>query len=192
MFHFGRTLLLWSCAAMALTGVPSARAQDIDSTGVIEPKGVDWVGVTLNSLEFLGLEHGFRSMTEPATRRPQISFLRGYVQSLNNLYGWADGDPFYVGNIGHPMQGARRVLGPVILMALAAARIAQNTLQFNISTRLPMVAGWDHLLPEWFSRLHPRHRTPSGAILFSGALTILMLVLADTGVASQEGISITE
>ncbi len=49
-----------------------------------------------------------------------------------------------------------------------------------------MVAGWDRLLPEWFSRLHPRHKTPTGAILFTGALTLIVLVMANAGVASQE------
>ena len=29
--------------------------------------------------------------------------------------------------------------------------------------RLPMVAGWDGLLPGWWSELHPRFRTPSKA-----------------------------
>ncbi len=79
-----------------------------------------------------------------------------------------------------------RVLAPAILIVLIAGRVAQNALQFNVATRLPMVAGWDRLLPEWFSRLHPRHKTPVGAILFSGALTLIVLLMANAGVASQE------
>ena len=43
---------------------------------------------------------------------------------------------------------------------------------FTVSTRLPMVAGWDHLLPEWFSRLHPRYKTPINSVLFLGAATL--------------------
>jgi hypothetical protein len=106
MRRLGQTFLMWSCAAMALNGVPSANAQDNVSTAGIESKGVDWAGLALNSLEFLGLEHGFRYLTESATRHPHISFFRGYTQSLNNLHGWADGDPFYVNYVGHPIQGA--------------------------------------------------------------------------------------
>ena len=58
-------------------------------------------------------------------------------------------------------------LGAPPLKAAAAAIVvvtllASNSLGFSMITRLPMVAGWDHLLPEWFSRLHPRYRTPTG------------------------------
>ena len=41
-----------------------------------------------------------------------------------------------------------------ILMTLAM-RIAQVSVSFTAVTRLPMVAGWDRLLPATFSRLHP-------------------------------------
>ena len=40
---------------------------------------------------------------------------------------------------------------------------------FAGTTRLPMVAGWDGLLPKWFTRLHPRYLTPVNSILFVGA-----------------------
>ncbi|MFN9428574.1 MAG: hypothetical protein ACK532_08440 [Acidobacteriota bacterium] len=33
-------------------------------------------------------------------------FRQGYYNSLASLHGWADGDPFYVNYVGHPMQGA--------------------------------------------------------------------------------------
>jgi amino acid transporter len=39
--------------------------------------------------------------------------------------------------------------------------LGQAVLSFNACARLPLVAGWDHLLPAWFTRLHPKHRTPS-------------------------------
>src|SRR6266852_2242465 len=35
-----------------------------------------------------------------------------------------------------------------------------------------MVAGWDHLLPEWFTRLHASYKRPVNSILFLGASTI--------------------
>jgi len=52
--------------------------------------------------------------------------------------------------------------------------------------RLPMAAGWDHLLPEWFSRLHPRHKTPVNSIVFVGAATLAASVAALIGVGPQE------
>ena len=89
-------------------------------------------------------------------------------------------------------QGLRlgAMLAPMILLVLVVGRIAQTSLIFNATTRLPMVAGWDHLLPEWFSRLHPKYKTPVGAICFSGVLTVAALLVANAGVASQEAFQI--
>src|SRR5262249_2301873 len=74
--------------------------------------------------------------------------------------------------------------------ALFVGRIPQASLIFNAMTRLPMVAGWDHLLPAWFSRLHPRHKTPVGAIMFIGTLTVFVLILGSAGVGSQEAVQL--
>lgn len=57
---------------------------------------------------------------------------------------------------------------------------------FTASTRLPMVAGWDHLLPGWFSRLHPRYKTPINSAFFIAACTFLVAALAMIGVRQQE------
>jgi glutamate:GABA antiporter len=57
---------------------------------------------------------------------------------------------------------------------------------FTASTRLPMVAGWDHLLPEWFSRLHPRYKTPVNSVLFLGAATLVVAIAALIGVGHEE------
>src|SRR5437764_4437613 len=66
---------------------------------------------------------------------------------------------------------------------------SQASLIFNAMTRLPMVAGREHLLPPWFSRLHGRYKT-TGAILFIGSLTIVALVAGSAGVGSQEAIQL--
>ena len=50
--------------------------------------------------------HAFRWITEPGTRAGGFGYGSGYWQSVANLHGWADGDPFYVNYVGHPMQGA--------------------------------------------------------------------------------------
>jgi len=71
-----------------------------------EPPDVHWSGVLSHSLRFLALEHGFRLWTEAGTRAGLNQIPRGYLNSLGNLHGWADGDPFYVNYVGHPMQGA--------------------------------------------------------------------------------------
>jgi glutamate:GABA antiporter len=93
-------------------------------------------------------------------------------------------------SLGTQGQGIGAWLAPGILLALFIGRITQASLVFNATTRLPMVAGWDQLLPDWFSRLHPRHKTPVGAILFIGTLTIFVLILGSAGVGSQEAIQL--
>jgi hypothetical protein len=67
---------------------------------------VNWSGVFLQSVEFLVLEEGFRSITEKGARHTHLPFFEGYAQSIDSLHGWADGDPFLVNYVGHPMQGA--------------------------------------------------------------------------------------
>jgi hypothetical protein len=68
---------------------------------------VDWRAVAQQSAMFTGMQHAFRLGTEPGTRAGiKGPFWRGYADSIGNLHGWADGDPFLVNYVGHPMQGA--------------------------------------------------------------------------------------
>jgi hypothetical protein len=71
-----------------------------------ERRKVNWTGLIKSELRFLTVEHLFRVATEPGTRADGFGWGRGYRNSVFNLHGWADGDPFYVNYIGHPMQGA--------------------------------------------------------------------------------------
>lgn len=57
---------------------------------------------------------------------------------------------------------------------------------FNSVIRLPMVAGWDHLLPNWLSRLHPSFKTPVGSIIAVAAATFSVTLLGNLGVGAQE------
>ena len=78
-------------------------AQPSEST---KPGGIQWKPLFNQSFRFLLIEHAFRFATEPATRLPGRPFFRGYTDAVGALHGWADGDPFYVNYVGHPMQGA--------------------------------------------------------------------------------------
>jgi amino acid transporter len=75
---------------------------------------------------------------------------------------------------------------------LIAALLAQNSLGFSTMIRLPMVAGWDHLLPAWFSRLDPRYRTPVGSVLFAGVVGIGFSILANLGTGNQEAFQLLD
>ena len=71
-------------------------------------------------------------------------------------------------------------------MVLIVATLAQKSLYFSIMIRMPMVAGWDHLLPPWFSRLDERYHTPVGSVLFAGAAIMVLTLLAIIGAGNQE------
>jgi amino acid transporter len=49
-----------------------------------------------------------------------------------------------------------------------------------------MVAGWDRLLPPWFSKLHDKYRTPVNSILVVGACSFTISLLSLIGVGQAE------
>jgi amino acid transporter len=77
---------------------------------------------------------------------------------------------------------ATSLAGALIVFTL----IGQAVLTFNYSARLPLVAGWDHLLPSWFTRLHPKHKTPIGSIALIGVATLVCAMLTNLGAGNQE------
>lgn len=87
--------------------------------------------------------------------------------------------------------GAPR-LAAVSALLLVATLLAQNALSFSAMIRLPMVAGWDHLLPSWFCRLDPRYRTPVGSVLFAGAAGITLSILGNLGTGNQEAFQLLD
>jgi amino acid transporter len=78
------------------------------------------------------------------------------------------------------------VIVPVAILFLLTNYLSSFSLNFAANTRLPMCAGWDHLLPQWFTRLHPRYRTPVNSILFLGGITLAASVAVLIGVGAQE------
>jgi amino acid transporter len=77
-------------------------------------------------------------------------------------------------------------VAPTVILALLITRVAQASVMFAGNTRLPMVAGWDGLLPDWFTRLHPRYQTPANSIFFVGAATFVFSLAGLVGVGKQE------
>jgi len=78
------------------------------------------------------------------------------------------------------------VIVPVAIFLLLANYLSTFSLYFSGSARLPMAAGWDNLLPSWFSRLHARYKTPVNSILFLGGATLAASIAALIGVGEQE------
>jgi amino acid transporter len=82
--------------------------------------------------------------------------------------------------------GAASLAAPAGILAMLCIRVAQSSVMFAGNTRLPMVAGWDGLLPQWFTRVHPRYKTPVNSIVFVGAATLALSIAGLAGVGKQE------
>jgi len=86
--------------------------------------------------------------------------------------------------------GIGALVAPLAGILLICHTIGLSSINYNAVIRLPMVAGWDHLTPEWVSRLHPRYKTPSGSIVFVGLASFGFTVLGNLGVGSQEAVQL--
>ncbi|HXC71912.1 MAG TPA: APC family permease [Pyrinomonadaceae bacterium] len=95
-------------------------------------------------------------------------------------------------SIGFGAMGWVGTIASVAILGIAVRTIALMSIYFAGNTRLPMVAGWDRLLPGWFSRLHPRYKTPINSILFVGIVTLVLGLLSLTGVRAQEAFQLLD
>jgi amino acid transporter len=82
------------------------------------------------------------------------------------------------------------MLGRTTILVLAVALVAQYAVIVAETSRLPMVAGWDRMIPAWFTRLDPRWKTPTRSIAVIVALAIGMGLLATYGTGAQEAFQV--
>ncbi|WP_411279303.1 APC family permease [Gemmatimonas sp.] len=81
------------------------------------------------------------------------------------------------------------IAGPLVTIAILmtlAMRLGQVSVTFTAVTRLPMVAGWDRLLPPWFSQLHARYRTPVNSVAVVAVSSFCLSLLSLIGVGRAE------
>src|SRR5689334_4946514 len=95
-------------------------------------------------------------------------------------------------SVGFAGTGAVQLIAPALILLLLLRHMGVVTMVFNGNTRLPLVAGWDNLLPSWFTRLHPRFRTPVNSILVVSAITIAFSLAGQIGVGVQEAFQLLE
>ncbi|HEX3950325.1 MAG TPA: APC family permease [Steroidobacteraceae bacterium] len=86
--------------------------------------------------------------------------------------------------------GFANLIARLVILLLQIRILGAASFIFTGVTRLPMVAGWDHLIPSWFSRLHPRYRTPTNSILVATLIIAALLVLASAGVRAAEAFAV--
>jgi amino acid transporter len=94
--------------------------------------------------------------------------------------------------IGFGATGIGATVATVAILMLTCRTIANTSVMFTGNTRMPMVAGWDRLLPGWFTHLHPRYRTPVNSILFVGLVALVFATVGMTGVGEQEAFQLLE
>jgi amino acid transporter len=164
---------------------------------------VDWFGVAIFGQMCVGALSGFeyvailagecRGAARTIGQSVLISapviclmFILGTSSVLAFLHG-----PINV--IGPIPQTMRAAFGPSagwaaqfgIFLVMARA-VAAASLLFTGLTRLPMTAGWDRMIPSWFTRLDETHRTPVNSIVFVAALVTALILVSMLGVEEQE------
>src|SRR5216110_2896112 len=88
-----------------------------------------------------------------------------------------------------PIAGAIASAG-IILMTVRT--ISSTSVHVTGSSRLPMVAGWDRLLPVWFTRLHPKYKTPINSVVFVGIITLVIAISSQIGAGIQEAFQLVD
>lgn len=104
-----------------------------------------------------------------------INYVAPIPQALNQAFG---------------TNGRFAYMAKLAILLMQIRIIGASSYLFTGVTRLPMAAGWDHLVPEWFSRLHPKHRTPVNSILLTTGLIAALLILGSAGVHAAEAFAV--
>jgi amino acid transporter len=92
---------------------------------------------------------------------------------------------------GFGVTGLGRAMAATTVWAFNIGFLAAAVITVGMVARLPMVAGWDGLLPEWWSTLHPRFRTPTKAIAAVTICVFVLGVLSLLGAGNQEAVQVT-
>lgn len=86
--------------------------------------------------------------------------------------------------------GAGVWIGRGMILALTVFTICSYILLTAETSRLPMVAGWDSVLPAWFTKLNPRFGTPVRSLMVIVAIAAVFAVLASLGAGRQEAFQV--
>jgi len=89
-------------------------------------------------------------------------------------------------------QGIGVWLGRVMILALTLFTICSYTILMAETSRLPMVAGWDSVLPAWFTRLNPRFRTPVHSLCVIVAVAAFASILASLNTGREEAFQLLQ
>lgn len=86
--------------------------------------------------------------------------------------------------------GLGNVLATVAILLVQVRLLGATSMLFTGVTRLPMTAGWDHLVPPWFARLSSRNHVPRNSIFTSAGIIAVLLLLGSLGVKVAEAFQV--
>ena len=112
------------------------------------------------------------------TRADQIDLVNPVAQVISTAFGTSAPTG---GNIDWGM-----LLGRATILAITFSMIAQAAVFIAETSRLPMVAAWDHLIPDWFTRLYPRYGTPTRSLSVIVLIAVIFSFLASSGTGAAE------
>jgi glutamate:GABA antiporter len=95
-------------------------------------------------------------------------------------------------SIGFGASSIGTTMAAAAILLLTVRSIANSSIVFTGTSRMPMVAGWNSLLPAWFTKLHPKYRTPVNSILFVGIASLLFGAAGIAGVGEQEAFQLLD
>ncbi len=87
-------------------------------------------------------------------------------------------------------EGIGNLLATAAILLVEIRLLGAVSLLMTGVSRLPLAVGWDELIPGWFTRLHPRWKTPANSILCTSVLISLLVVMANVGVHAQEAFQV--
>ena len=93
--------------------------------------------------------------------------------------------------VGLGTAGWRGLLSLAGSCAFNLSYLATIIVYVGLVARLPMVAGWDGLLPGWWSELHPKFKTPTKAIAAVALSIALLGALGLWGAGNQEAVQVS-
>jgi amino acid transporter len=86
--------------------------------------------------------------------------------------------------------GAGNVIAMTAILLVQMRLFGVTSFLFTGVTRLPMTTGWDHLIPDWFSRLSKRNHVPTNSVLVSAGIIAVLLLLGSAGVKTAEAFQV--
>ena len=209
LHNAGGFVLLLALASMVLFALP----RWLDGGAAVAPAAISFPAVSLLNLNLLG-KMGFAAFCgfdgcaifSGEVRDPNVArtirrsvWLAAPVISFFYILGTAcvltftkPGEIDLINPVTQALsRGAQaaamaRFVAPSLAVLIICNLVGLSSIYYNAVIRLPMVAGWDHLLPPWLSRLHPRFKTPVGSIACISFAIFVLTVLGNLRVGAQE------